>query len=140
MRIEGVYTKEDKHWVISIPEIALFTQGKSKKDAFFMVQDAIRALLGDSEFLADVEDLGDGRFHFVSEDSARLFALVLKQGRLAKNLTHEEARKKIGAKSRSEFTTYEKGQTDPTLSKACRLLEAIGMSIVVVPRVMKKRE
>ena len=138
MRIEGIYIKEGKHWVISIPEIALFTQGKSKKDAFFMIQDAIQELLGDLAFKAEIEDLGDGRFHFVAEDSARFFAFVLKQGRLANNMTHENARKKIGAKSRSEFSTYEKGKTDPTLSKACKLLEAMGMSIVVVPQIKKR--
>lgn len=86
MRIEGRYSEERNYWAISIPGLALFTQGKSKEGAFQMVLDAVRDLLGDPEFQAEIEDLGGGRFHFVAGDGAVLTALVLGRGRMADSM------------------------------------------------------
>lgn len=83
MRIEGSYAREGNYWAISIPGIALYTQGKTKEGAFLMVLGAVRDLLGDPGYTAEIEDLGGGRFLFVAGDGALLTALVLGQGRLA---------------------------------------------------------
>lgn len=66
MRLLGTYTKEGDFWAIYVPKINLATQGKSKQDAFFMIQDALQELMGE-KLQTRVEDYGSGKFCLIAK-------------------------------------------------------------------------
>lgn len=42
MELEGKIWKEKKHWLVEVPALAVMTQGRTRKEALEMIQDAIR--------------------------------------------------------------------------------------------------
>lgn len=132
MKVKGVYEKSGRFWGIQIPELGLFSQGKTKAEAFDMIKDAAQLMIDDTAISFETYDMGRGEFCLEASDSVAFLAFALKQLRCNQELTYAETQKLTGAKSRSEFTIYESGKTDPTLSKAERLLKAMGVSIVLV--------
>ena len=131
--------KDTPFWVVDIPSLDLSTQGESRAEAFEMAADAVHCLTDDPEFKVTVSEdsLGEG-FYVEANNSSRLLGLVLQRNRLKLGLTYEETRELINAKSRSEFQTYEKGDTDPTLGKLERLLGSLGYDLILRERKPKK--
>ncbi|MCX6124946.1 MAG: helix-turn-helix transcriptional regulator [Proteobacteria bacterium] len=132
MKVKGSYEKTGKWWAIQIPEIGMFTQGRTKANAFEMIKDAASLMLSDPEVTFTTFDIGDGEFYLEASDVVKFLAFALRQLRCSQELTYAATQSLTGAKSRSEFAVYESGNTDPTLSKTERLLGAMGMSLVLV--------
>jgi predicted RNase H-like HicB family nuclease len=45
MEFEGRLWKEGRYWLVEVPVLGTMTQGKSKKDALRMIEDAVAGLI-----------------------------------------------------------------------------------------------
>lgn len=140
MKFKGRMQKDGRYWAVWVESLNVFTQGKSKSDAYFMIKDAIKELMADRDFALNIESISSGEFYVSSPDSKRLVGFALQRNKDKRDLTYEDLRKKLDAKSRNEFRAYESGKTDPTLSKLEKLLNVVGLSIAIVPKDAKDEE
>jgi predicted RNase H-like HicB family nuclease len=125
MRFAGRVTKDGKYWSIEVPILDVITQGLSKKDAYFMIADAIEMLVDKEGFKVDVYPGKGEYFEIGSKDSATLGAFLLRQQRAKRRLTLEEVANRLGAKSNNAYARYEQGSSTPTIEKLSELLMAL---------------
>jgi predicted RNase H-like HicB family nuclease len=125
MRYVGHIVKVDKFWAIEVPILDVITQGRTKKEAYEMIADAIETLANKEGFKLNVYP-GEGEdFEIDSDDTTTLLALLLKRQRVKHGLTLIEASKRLGSSSQNAFARYEQGKTRPTMQMFERLLKAI---------------
>ena len=128
MTFEGRVTapkKGQRYWEVKIPDLGVFTQGKSEKDAYAMAADAIETLVDQDRFHVEVAPLGGGRFLVSANDPTPLVARWLLRLRMKSGLTIREAAERLGSRSPEAWARYESGRTSPTVEKLCELLRAI---------------
>ncbi|MBL7685464.1 MAG: type II toxin-antitoxin system HicB family antitoxin [Deltaproteobacteria bacterium] len=130
MVFKGFLWKEKKNWLIEIPSLDLTTQGKTKQDAFFMLQDAIKCLLANPHFKTKITLLkSESRkiveFVLQSNNDKSLIGLFLKQQRQKQHLTVREVAHRLGYQSASAYAQYETGKHSPGIDKITKFLSAI---------------
>lgn len=125
MRLAGNITRDGKFWLIEVPILDVFTQERTRREAFKMIADAIETLVNKDSFKIDVYP-GDGSyFEISSNDKAILTAFLLKRQRIRHGVTLEEAARRLGVKSINAYARYEKGESIPTMSKFNALWHAV---------------
>ncbi len=134
MRVEGSIQRSGKWWAIEVPLLGIYTQGRTRHEAFEMVRDAARMLAEDDGFDLELYSLGGERFEVGCEDTAAFYALVLRRQRLARGLSLREVSERLGMKSRNAYARYEQGRAVPTIQKFAELLKAVNPSIELVVR------
>ena len=117
--------KGERYWEVRIPDLGIFTQGRSEKDAYSMAADAINAVIDKKSFLAEITPVGGGRFLVSANDSTPLIARWLYRLRIESGLTIREAAHRLGAVSPEAWARYESGRASPTIEKLTELLHAI---------------
>ena len=125
MRFAGRVFKEGKFWAIEVPILGIVTQGRTKKDAFEMIADAIEALVNKPEFKIDVFPGKGEYFEIGSVDQGILIAFLLRRQRAKRGLSLSDVTKILGAKSQNTYARYEQGKSIPTVSKLNQLLTAV---------------
>jgi len=125
VRFEGRVFKTDNWWAIEVPLLGVFTQGRSKRDAYDAVKDAIEELANISSFKIDVFPGKGGYFEVGSRDEATLIAFLLKRQRQMRGLSLAEVSERLGLKSRNAYARYEQGKAVPTVKKLEELLKAV---------------
>ncbi len=135
MRIEGRIKKSDKWWAVEVPLLSVFTQGRTKKDAYNMVIDAIESLVDKKGFRVDVQPSEDNTFSVGANDEGILIAFALKQQRAKNNLSIRDVSEKMGSKSPSAYSRYEVGTVKPSLDKFSELLRAINEELEPVLKI-----
>ena len=127
MRFEGRVWKDagSKYWLIEVPLLDVVTQGASKKDAYFMIADAIEGLANRKKFHVDVRPLNSETFTIGSNVDNVMIALMLKRQREAHRLTLMEVARRLGQKSPNAYARYERGESLPTVEKLNKLMKAI---------------
>ncbi len=125
MKIEGEIKKGKKYWSVRVPLLLVNTQGKTKKDAFFMVKDAIELMIDKNGFEIDVHPGKDNYFSISSNNDAILIGFALKQQRANYNLSIRDVVAKMGKKSVTAYTRYENGAHKPNFEKMTEILKAI---------------
>lgn len=134
MRVEGSIQRSGKWWAIEVPLLGIYTQGRTRHEAFEMVRDAARMLAEDDGFDLELYSLRGERFEVGCEDTAAFYALVLRRQRLARGLSLREISERLGMKSRNAYARYEQGRAVPTIQKFAELLKAVNPSIELVVR------
>jgi predicted RNase H-like HicB family nuclease len=125
MRLSGTVRKAGRFWAIEVPILGVFTQGRSRSDAFAMVADAVRELTDRPRFRVRVHP-GDGdSFEVSSNDPAALTALMLRRLRSRSGLTLAEVAGKLDAKSLNAWARYEQGRAVPSIAKLSELFAAV---------------
>ena len=124
MRIKGKLTKSGNWWAVEIPLLLIYSQGKTKREAFEMAKDAVECLLDDSTEVS-VSDIGNNAFCISATNETALMSLALKQQRTSHDLTIREVATRLGSKSPTAYSRYERGNTRPSLDKFSKLLCAI---------------
>ncbi len=125
MRLAGHVFKSGRYWVIEVPILSIVTQGRTKKEAYEMIADAIESLVNKVGFSVDTYP-GKGQYFEVSSaDLAALTAFLLRRMRMKQGLTLVEVSKRLGAKSHNTYARYEQGKSMPTLEKLSQLLAAL---------------
>lgn len=130
MELEGKVWKEGKFWLAEVPSLNVMTQGKSRKDAIFMIEDAIGGLIccyfkdkASEEFEIQINDYKDV-IGITSTNTKLLMAFSLKRQREMSGSTLQEVAERLGSKSPNSYAQYEKGRINISLDKYERLLEA----------------
>ncbi len=123
----GKVCKEDKFWLVEIPALDVMTQGRSKKDALFMIKDAIEELVDERGFKVKVvPSENKNEFIIYANDVAPLVALMLKRQRAKSGLSLADMQEKLHAKSRNAYAQYEQGRSVPSVQKFVQFLNAMG--------------
>ena len=126
MRFEVRTEKDGKFWLIEVQALDVMTQGRTKKEAYEMLADAIELLVGRPDFKVSVHVAKKGQDVTLSaNDSDVLIALMLRRQREKYGLTLQQLAERLGSKSPNAFARYEQGKARPTLSKLMELIEAI---------------
>jgi hypothetical protein len=125
MRFVGRVFKAGRHWAIEVPILGVVTQGKTRKDAFAMIADAIETLADRKGFRVEVFSGTGEYFEVGSPDVAHLTALLLRRQRVRRGLTLAQAARKLGARSLNSYARYEQGRAVPSIERLTRLLAAV---------------
>ncbi len=134
MKIQGNLKKaaKDKYWGVEIPSIGVYTQGKTKKDAYFMAKDAIEALVDKKGFEVEIEPTEKLIFFVVPNEVGPILSLILRKKRINSGLTIEKVVKRLGQKSQNAYWRYESGESSPSFEKFDQILKAINSSSVQI--------
>jgi predicted RNase H-like HicB family nuclease len=132
MRVEGRIVRSGKYWAVEIPMLDIYTQGRTRKDAFAMLQEAARLLADDDRFELQVFAADGERFEAAGSDPAAFFALVLRRQRQARGLSLRDVSQRLGMKSRNAYARYEQGRAVPTIQKFTELLKAVNPDVELV--------
>jgi hypothetical protein len=105
--------------------LGVVTQGRTRKDAFVMIADAIQTLGAKPGFRVEVFP-GEGEYFEVgSRYTAHLTALMLRRQRVKNGLTLSDVAKRLGAKSLNSYARYEQGRAVPSIERLDQLLAAV---------------
>lgn len=125
MRLEGRIGKHGRYWAADVSMIGVFTQGRTKKEAFDMVADAIEAVVNKGGFKVKVYPGRGEYFEVGSEDQRTLIAYLLRWQRAKSGLTLIEVSRRMGMKSHNTYARYEQGTAIPTIEQLNRLFSAV---------------
>jgi len=134
MRLSGQVSKVGKYWAIEVPILSVVTQGRTKKEAYEMIGDAIESLVHKEGFKVEIFPGRGHYFEVGSPDLATLTAFLLRRQRMKRGLSLMEVSKRLGAKSHNAYARYEQGKSIPTIEKFSQLLSALspGVDFVLV--------
>jgi len=124
---------------IEVPLLDVMTQGRTRKEAFEMIKDAIEGYVEDyglagGKFSIRVHH-GEGDTFEVSAPVIRpLIALMLLRKRVAKGVSLGEAIARLDQKSKTAWTRYEKGNVMPSIEKLAELFAAVSPDTDLVLR------
>lgn len=105
--------------------LAVTTQGKTKKDAFDMIADAIESLVNVEGFKIQVFPGSGDYFEIGSSDFTILASFLLRRRRMIQGLTLKEVAIRLGARSLNTYARYEQGRAVPTIETFDRLMSAL---------------
>lgn len=124
MRFEGRLIRDGKFWLAEIPLLEAMTQGRTRKEALFMIADWLESMVDRKGFQATVFPRGKAEFEVAGTDAAAMTALLLRRRREASGRSLREIADRLGASSRNSYARYERGEAVPTVEKLDALLKA----------------
>jgi predicted RNase H-like HicB family nuclease len=131
MEMEGKIWKDGKFWLVEVPTLDAMTQGKTRKEALFMIKDLVlemaRSYFEDEigkDFAVTVTDYKRDVIGVTSSDNKLLLALSLRKQREKSGSTIREAAERLGSKSPNAYAQYERGRIRISLEKYDQLLQA----------------
>ena len=136
MHLAGRIEKDGRFWMIEVPILDVATQGRTRKEAYCMIKDAIESLANEQGFSVEVVP-GTGKyFQVTSNDPSKLMAFLLKRQRQKQGLSLADMAERLGQKSRNAYARYEQGKADPTVKQLLMLLSVVNprADIVITER------
>ena len=123
--------KGEGSWEVRIPDLGIFTEGKSRKDAHAMALDAIKTVVDEKGIQIEIHPLAGGHFILSANNPTPLIARWLYRLRVKNHLTVRQAAERLGATSPEAWARYESGRASPTIEKLSELVHAIdpGMKV-----------
>ncbi len=138
LELEGKIWKEGSWWLVEVSFLDVMTQGRTRKEALEMIQDAVMELLKDSytdlldkQFQLTVTLYEDGVIGMGASDDKLLFALGLKRQRMRSGSTIRDVSKRLKSKSPNAYARYERAQARPSLEKYAELLHAANPRVLI---------
>ncbi len=125
MRFAGRVFKAGRHWAIEVPILGVTSQGRTRKEAFEMIANAIEALVNKPDFKVEVFPGEGDYFEIGASDQAALTAFLLRRERTRSGLSLSEVSKRLGVRSPNAYARYEQGKSVPTVPKLTALLSAV---------------
>ena len=135
MKLEIKLTKQDNFWITEVPILDLMTQGKTKKEALEMIQDAVEELLNIKKLDINIQNLGK-EYYLSSQNYEALIPMILRRQRQKQGLTLKELADRVGSSSVNYFARYEQGRATPSIIKLLELLETINPKLGLVLKVI----
>ena len=128
MKLEGRIWKDGKtnYWVVYVPLLDISTQGRSRKEALAMIEDAIQ-VEAEKEALKIQAELSreQGVFTVSANDPDSLIAFLLRRLRTCHGLSVRDVASRLKSSSPTAYAQYEQGKRTPSLGKLRDLLHAI---------------
>ena len=117
MKIEGKLEKKtgEKIWGVDIPQIGIFTQGRTKKDACNMAKEAIELVVNLEEFKVIIEPAQNNNFFIIPNNIGPILAMILRQKRIDNGLSIRDVASRLGQSSPNSYGRYENGKNIPTI-------------------------
>lgn len=125
MRFVGRVFKSGRYWAIEVPILGVTTQGRTRKDAFLMIADAVETLINKPGFELIIFPGKGDYFEVGANDEAALTAFLLRRARIRSGLSLAEVSKRLGSSSLNTYARYEQGRSVPTVLKLTALLAAV---------------
>jgi DNA-binding XRE family transcriptional regulator len=125
MRFYGKVYKDGNFWLAEVPILEAMTQGRTRQEAFTMIEDLLETLANRPGFSVKVHPGTHDDFEVSSTDTRGMISLLLRRQRERSGLSLAEAAERLGAKSRNAYARYERGTSVPTLEKLNELLQAV---------------
>ena len=125
MRFVGQVFRAGRYWAIEIPILDIATQGRTKKEAYEMIADAVESLANKKGFEVRVFGTKGRVFEIGASDQGALTALLLRRMRQKSGLSLEEVAARLGSKSPNSYARYEQGRSVPSVSKFAKLFSAV---------------
>ena len=131
MELEGRIWKNKKHWLVEVPSLNIMTQGENRKEALFMIKDAVMEYMKYyfeseiKEFDLKVNDYKKSVIGITATNNKLLLALSLRRLREKSGSIIREASERLGSRSPNSYAQYEKGTTKISLEQYERLLQAV---------------
>ena len=137
MKIEGKLEKKagEKIWGVDIPQIGIFTQGRTKKEACKMAKEAIELVVNLEEFKVTIEPAQNNNFFIIPNNIGPILAMILRQKRIDNGLSIRNVASRLGQSSPNSYGRYENGKSIPTIEKFDELLTAIDPGLSSILRV-----
>ena len=142
MRFVGRVFKAGKYWAIEIPILDVATQGRTKKEAYEMIADAVESLINKKGFKVRVYATKGRAFEIGASDKGALTALLLRRMRQRAGLSLEEVAARLGSRSPNSYARYEQGRSVPSVEKFAELFSAVAPNreyVIMESRVPYKR-
>ncbi len=131
MEMEGKIWKEGRFWLVEVPTLDAMTQGRTRKEALFMIKDLVFEMVQSyfikdvgEDFIVTVSDYKKNVIGISSNDNKLLLALSLRKQREKSGSTIREAAERLGSKSPNAYAQYERGRTSISVDKYEQLLHA----------------
>ena len=121
-------TADRPPWVIEVKSLGVITQGRTKKEALAMLQDAIELYLEhyfNDKTQIKVTDYGKGVVGVTCSDKKLLLSLSLIKQRQESKLTVREVSDRLGSTSPNAYAKYERGRINISIDKYDQLLQAV---------------
>jgi DNA-binding XRE family transcriptional regulator len=128
MIFEGRLYKSGKYWIAEIPALDAMTQGTTQAEAITMIKDWLVTAVDRRGFKALVSNFKKEILYVETNENAAVMALLLQRQRQKNGLTVREAAKRLGLKSHNAYAQYERGKSEPSLSKLEEILAALSPS------------
>jgi len=125
MRLSGRVFRQGRVWAVEVPILGVFSQGRSRSDAFEMVADAVQELADREGFRVKAHPGEGDSFEISSNEPATLTALMLRRLRSRAGLTLAQVAERLDAKSLNAWARYEQGRAVPTMGKLTELFAAV---------------
>ncbi len=125
MRFGGRIIKSGRYWAVEVPILGVVTQGRTKKEAYEMIADAIESLVNKEGFKVEIYPGNGEYFEVYSQDLAVMIAFLLRRQRIRHGLSLAEVAGRLGSKSLNIYARYEQGKSVPTVEKFNQLLSAV---------------
>lgn len=138
MKIEGKIEKSGNCWAVSVPLLLVFSQGKTKKLALSMIQEAVEGLVDVKGFKVNVTDIQANTFSISASNTKLLMAFILKQQRLRNKKSIRQVAKKLGSSSPTAYSQYEQAKTNLNMDKFIQVLSAINEKLEPILRLPDK--
>lgn len=143
MELEGKVWKDGKFWIVEVPVIDVCTQGRTRKEALIMIENAIMELIFEYFHTFETEDLKleilDREKNVIgikaSNNNLMLSFSLIRQRELSKSTVREVA-ERLGSKSPNAYAQYERGKMRITLDQYERLLQAVNPNRPPILRVV----
>lgn len=129
MELEGKIWKDGKFWLVEVPALDIMTQGTSRKNALYMIVDAIEGLIDcyfpEEKIKVIVQDYKNEIIGISSSNNSIILAFLLRRQRQVSKSTVREVSERLGSNSPNAYAKYEKGKTRISLDQYEKLLFAV---------------
>jgi len=135
VKLEGRIWKDEKtkYWVVYVPLLDISTQGRSKKQALAMIEDAIQIEAEKEALKIQAQPSREpGVFTVSANDPDSLIAFLLKRQRTCHGLSMRDVARRLASSSPTAYAQYEQGKRAPSLGKLRELLHAIDPQLEAV--------
>lgn len=141
VNFEGFVWREGRLWPIEVSALDVITQGRTKKDAYSMMKEAVELLVDRKGFEVEVVPMKHDRFILRAkraEHDVYLIALLLKQQRARYGLSTNEVARRLGI-TKHAYAQYEQARSLPSLTRIQDFLSAMSEEAVFAVNVLNSR-
>ena len=131
MKLVGVVKKQGRYWVIEVPGLDIMTQGRTKKEALFMIEEAVELVSEAEGFSVKVEELGANQFSLATNNDSVLTGLMIKRLRAKHKTSREELAAALGQGSTTTIARYEQYRSTPKQDQLEKILQIMNESILM---------